>query len=121
MEGSEAEPDMLPMDAFSVRARAAVELGQQSENALSYLDRKTGNTVDKQASRGTAWPRDDAKTGSICQIVVRDTGFRRGEVLWRSVGLLIDSMTDDKGGELLIYVLSTVTAIALFAARRPRK
>lgn len=83
------------MDGFSVRARAAVELGQQSENALSFLNRKTaGNTVN---ARGTAWPRDDAKRGAICQIVVRDTGLRRGEVLWRSVGLLVDGIGETKG------------------------
>lgn len=96
---NEAEKVVLPMDSFSVRARAAVELAQQSENALSFLDRKTGNSTDRQALRGTAWPRDEAKRGSICQIVVRDTGFRRGIVLWRSVGLLVDGIGDNKGGE----------------------
>lgn len=95
------EPAPLPMDRFSVRARAAVELGQQSENAMSFLDRKTGKSVDKQAVRGTAWPRDDARRGAICQIVVRDTGFRRGVVLWRSVGLLVGDIGDNKGGERL--------------------
>lgn len=93
------EPARLPMDGFSVRARTAVELGQQSENALSFLNRKTGNTVDKQTLRGTAWPRDDVKRGGICQIVVRDTGFRRGVVLWRSVGLLVGDIAENKGGE----------------------
>lgn len=93
------------MDGFSVRARAVVELGQQSENALSFLNRKTANTVDKQTLRGTAWPRDDAKRGAICQIVVRDTGFRRGAVLWRSVGLLVGDMTENRGGERYYYLL----------------
>lgn len=92
------------MDGFSVRARAAVELGRQSENALSYLDRKTANGADK-LSRGTAWPRDEAKRGAICQIVVRDTGLRRGEVLWRAVGLLVDiGIGDHKGGASFFYV-----------------
>lgn len=89
----------LPMDGFSVCARAVVELGQQSENALSFLNRKTAaNSVDKRTLRGTAWPRDEAKRGAICQIVVRDTGFRRGEVLWRSVGLLVDGIGDNARG-----------------------
>lgn len=93
------EPAILPMDGFSVCARTVVELGQQSENALSFLDRKTAATsADKQTLRGTAWPRDEAKRGAICQIVVRDTGFRRGEVLWRSVGLLIDGIGDHARG-----------------------
>jgi len=85
------------MDGFSVRARAAVDLGRQSENALSYLDRKTANNGADKLLRGTAWPRDEAKRGAICQIIVRDTGFRRGEVLWRAVGLLVDGI-GDKGG-----------------------
>lgn len=102
----EAEEVVLPMDGFSVRARAAVELAQQSENALSFLDRKTGNSTDLQALRGTAWPRDEAKRGSICQIVVRDTGFRRGVILWRSVGLLVDGIGDNKGGERAIVELA---------------
>lgn len=85
----------LPMDGFSVRARAAVELGQQNENAISYLDRKTDLT--QKRSPGTAWPRDQAKTGSICQIIVRDTGFNMGSVLWRSVGLLVDGIGAEKG------------------------
>lgn len=94
-----SEPATLPMDAFSVCARAVVELGQQSENALSFLNRKTAaHCVDKQTLRGTAWPRDEAKRGAICQIVVRDTGFRRGEVLWRSVGLLVDGIGDNERG-----------------------
>ena len=90
------------MDGFSVCARAVVELGQQSENALSFLNRKTAATsVDKVKVRGTAWPRDEAKRGAICQIVVRDTGLRRGEVLWRSVGLLVDGIGNHaKGGVL---------------------
>lgn len=96
--GMELSP--LLMDGFSVRARAAIELGQQSENALSFLDRKTGSTVDKQTLRGTAWPRDDAKRGAICQIIVRDTGFKRGAVLWRSVGLLVGGIGNNKGESL---------------------
>lgn len=97
--GSMSEPVELPMDGFSVCARAVVELGQQSENAMSFLDRKTAaKSVDKQTLRGAAWPRDEATGGAICQIVVRDTGFRRGEVLWRSVGLLIDGIGDHARG-----------------------
>ncbi|CAN0092272.1 unnamed protein product [Pylaiella littoralis] len=99
--GTELSP--LLMDGFSVRARAAIELGQQSENALSFLDRKTGSTVDKQTLRGTAWPRDDAKRGAICQIIVRDTGFKRGAVLWRSVGLLVGGIGNNKD----LHVVST--------------
>lgn len=86
----------LPMDDFSVRARAAVELGQQSENALSYLDRKT--EVNQQVTRGVALPRDQAKTGAICQIVVRDTGFNMGVALWCSVGLLVSGVSGNKRG-----------------------
>lgn len=96
-DGPHVETDeaVLPMDGFSVRARAAVELGQQNENAISYLDRKTDLT--QKRSPGTAWPRDQAKMGSICQIVVRDTGFNMGSVLWRSVGLLVDGIGAEKG------------------------
>lgn len=95
----------LPMDAYWVKARAAVELGQQSENALSYLDRKTD--ASKQAARGgTAWGRDQAKTGAVCQIVVRDTGFNMGVVLWRAVGLLVYDVTGT-GGRCLFCLLFT--------------
>ena len=86
----------LPMDAFSVKARAAVELGQQSENALSYLDRKTDASL-KASRGGTAWTRDQTKTGSVCQIVVRDTGFNMGVVLWRAVGLLVHDVNGTGG------------------------
>lgn len=92
----------LPMDGFSVMARAAVELGQQSENALSYLDRKTA--AQQSAERGTAWPRDLAKAGAICQVVVRDVGFNRGVVLWRAVGLLVGGVSGTNGGEHISYV-----------------
>ena len=94
--GPAATLTTLPMDAFSVKARAAVELGQQSENALSYLDRKTDASL-KPARGGTAWTRDQTKTGSVCQIVVRDTGFNMGVVLWRAVGLLMHDVNGAGG------------------------
>ncbi|CAN0333602.1 unnamed protein product [Laminaria digitata] len=97
----------LPMDAFSVKARAAVELGQQSENALSYLDRKTDASL-KATRGGTAWTRDQTKTGSVCQIVVRDTGFNMGVVLWRAVGLLVH----DVNGTGDLHVVSTRSAFS---------
>lgn len=94
--GGPAATLTLPMDAFSVKARAAVELGQQSENALSYLDRRTDASL-KPARGGTAWTRDQTKAGSVCQIVVRDTGFNMGVVLWRAVGLLVHDVNGTGG------------------------
>lgn len=92
---------VLPMDSFSVKARVAVELGQQSENAISYLNRNTSTApVHPQDRPGTALPRDQAKTGAICEIVVRDTGFNIGAVLWRAVGLLFEGI-DPSGGQRL--------------------
>lgn len=94
------------MDGFLARACAAVELGQQSENAISYLDRNTvATTVSKPQDRpGATWPRDQTKTGAICQIVVRDTGFNMGAVLWRAVGLLFEGI-GSAGGRVLVRLL----------------
>lgn len=90
-----------PLDRFRAEAEAAVELGQQSENAISYLDRKTAATVAKDRP-GTTWPRDQTKTGAICQIVVRDTGFNMGAVLWRAVGLLLEGIGSEGGTALSV-------------------
>lgn len=79
-----------PMDKFPIYASLAVELGQQSENAISYLDRRT--EANQQDRQGTTWPKDQAKSGAICHILVRDTGFNTGKVLWRSVGLLFEGI-----------------------------
>lgn len=91
-DGAVSAAPNLPMDGFSIRARAAVELGQQSENAKSYLDRKTDDAQSYQEKPGTSWPQDQVKAGSICQVIVRDTGFNMGTVLWRSVGLLFEGI-----------------------------
>lgn len=80
----------LPSDEFQARARTAVELAQQSENAISYLDRRTEG--QQQGRPGTTWLREQAKAGAICQIVVRDTGFNTGAILWQSVGLLLEGI-----------------------------
>lgn len=91
------------MEGFLARVRAAVELGQQSENAISYLDRNTGATVSKPQDRpGVTWSRDQTKIGAICQIVVRDTGFNMGAVLWRAVGLLFEGIGSPGGRALVV-------------------
>lgn len=108
------------MDNFSVQARAVIELGQQSENALSYLDR---NTAAEQQARGTSWSRDQTRVGSICQIVVRDTGFNTGEILWRSVGLLVESVGGCKGGRpsFSVCVIQYTTAFVLTILRHVQR
>lgn len=83
------------MDKLSLVIHAAVELGRQSENAISYLDRRT--EAHREDRIGTTWPKDQAKSGSICQIIVRDTGFNMGAVLWRSVGLLFEGVGANGG------------------------